>query len=173
MCYYFLVHQWKKQIHGNSSWEQQKWYLQLTWRWKPDTRWPYAVRIADSEGNGTDYVYNLDIAQYVFSLPKWKIWKIIYLKQLPLRYRCDTVAVLYQLSCQANELVTLWIRNIPDVEEYKKIWRHDWSSQIYTQSDQSQVGFISHPAYGWPVWHLNLTNQDLAGGKKFNALTSM
>ena len=45
---------------------------------------------------------------------------------LPIRTHdlCDTGAVLYQLSCQANwEVVTLWVRNIPvDDEECKWIY---------------------------------------------------
>ena len=63
---------------------------------------------------------------------------------------CDTGAVLDQLSDQAIlDLVTLWVRNIPvDGEECKwiyersyiwtaeKIWRHDWSSQLYTHLQQ-------------------------------------
>ena len=57
-----------------------------------------------------------------------------------------SVEVLYQLSYQANcELVTLWVRNITvdgeDTSEYmkdhifelrRKIWRQDWSAQLYT-----------------------------------------
>ena len=58
---------------------------------------------------------------------------------------CDTCAVLYKLSCQANlELVTLCVRNIPvDGEECKRIYERSciwtaekdmkWSSQLWTQ----------------------------------------
>ena len=37
---------------------------------------------------------------------------------------CDTGAVLYQLSYQANwELATLWVRNIPvEGEEHKRLY---------------------------------------------------
>ena len=65
---------------------------------------------------------------------------------------CDTGAVLYQLSYQANwELATLWVRNIRMIEgeEYRQIydisciwtaegdiWRYDWSSQLCTQLKQ-------------------------------------
>ena len=48
------------------------------------------------------------------------------------------------------------MRNIPlDVEEHKKIWRYEWSSQLYTQTDQLQAGFMSHITYGWRAWNLN------------------
>lgn len=162
MCYYFLVHQWKKQIHGNSSWVQQKWYLQLTWRWKPDTRWLYAVRIADSEGNGTDYVYNLDIAQYVFSLPKWKIWKIIYLKQLPLRYRCDTVAI--PLQCSTNWAVkpTNWslceyviypmsknTRRYEDMIDHRRYIHKETSRRLASYLTRHTVG--PSDTWIWPI----------------------
>ena len=46
---------------------------------------------------------------------------------------CDTGAVLYQLSYQANwELVTLWVRNIPiDGEECKWIYEisYSWTAE--------------------------------------------
>ena len=64
---------------------------------------------------------------------------------------CDTGAVLYQLSYQANgALETLWIRNMTvEGEEYKwiyevsyiklrgMIWRYDLSSKLCTQLKQS------------------------------------
>ena len=45
------------------------------------------------------------------------------LNRIQTHHLCDTGAVLYQLSHQANwELLTLWARNIPvDGEEYKWI----------------------------------------------------
>ena len=73
------------------------------------------------------------------------IWKNIYLSYGE-RYEnmiiCNTGAVLYQLSYQANwELVILWVRNVlidgEDASDYIKdnifarnIWRHDWSSHL-------------------------------------------
>ena len=54
---------------------------------------------------------------------------------------CDTSAVLYQLSYQANwELVILWVLNIPvEDEEYKWIYE---SSYIWTAENEMKICLI-------------------------------
>ena len=59
---------------------------------------------------------------------------------------CDTGVVLYQLSYQSNwELIMCEFVMVKNASEYmkdhifelrRKIWKHDWSSQLYTQLQQ-------------------------------------
>ena len=54
---------------------------------------------------------------------------------------CNTGAVLYQLSYQADwELATLWVHNIPvEGEEYKWIYE---SSYIWTAENDTKIWLI-------------------------------
>ena len=60
---------------------------------------------------------------------------------------CDTGAVLYQLSYQANwELVTLWVRNIPVEGEYCKWLYERWC--FWTAAERYEEKF-DHRSYAY------------------------
>ena len=65
---------------------------------------------------------------------------------------CDTGAVLYQLSYEANwELVTLWVHNIPIHEEIYYKWIYGRSYIWTAEKDrwkQGEYKFLKEPSQG-------------------------
>ena len=83
----------------------------------------------------------IDHRSYTLNLSSWETEKNSGLNGIRTHDLCDTGAVLYQLSYQANwELAILWVRNIPvEDEEYKWIYE---SSYIWTAENEMKSWLI-------------------------------
>ena len=92
---------------------------------------------------------------HIFELQR-KEWQNSGLNGIRTQGLCDTGAVLYQLSYQANwELVTLWVRNIlVDGKEYKWVYHFDFTNCVVHNCDGESYLHIFLRSSTYMIFHI-------------------